>query len=466
MLFHSATFAVFLLTALTLFWALSPSRRLRTLLLLAASYGFYGTWHLHYLGLIVFSTLLDYVCGLAIAGAPTAGRRKLYLLLSLAGNLGVLGFFKYYDFFIESAVDLAALLGLDISARTLGLVVPVGISFYTFQTLSYTIDIYRGVLRPTRNLIDFALFVSFFPQLVAGPIVRAIEFLPQLELSPRFDRARLHDGLYRIATGLMKKVFIADLLARYLVTPVYEAPGTYGPLIHLLAAYGFCFQIYGDFSGYSDIAIGAARLFGFDLPENFRGPFKARSVRDFWRRWHITLSFWVRDYVYFPLGGSRAGRLRVSFNLILTMVLIGLWHGASLLWIVYGLLNGLAMSIERLVSGASSDAPRPSALGLALRRLATFQFVAATLVLVRAPDQETVVAMLTDFGDVHSVSWKGLAVLAGAILVHYLPEGALAGIESAVKRVPTVAAGVILGLLCGLLALAVVGETPYIYFRF
>ncbi len=466
MVFHSTQFALFLVAVLVLFWALSPSRRSRTVLLLVASYVFYASWHPYFLLLIVFSTLLDHACGRGIAASQDPGRRRALLLLSLGGNLGLLGFFKYHDFFVESGQQLFATLGLEFPLEVLGLVVPVGISFYTFQTLSYTIDIYRGTLAPARSLLDFAVFVGFFPQLVAGPIVRAAEFLPQMELPPRFDRARLNDGLYRIATGLAKKVFIADVLGRSLVDPVYAAPEAYGAGVHLLAVYGFCFQIYGDFSGYSDIAIGAARLFGFDLPENFRTPFRSRSVREFWRRWHTTLSFWVRDYVYFPLGGSRVGSLRVAFNLVLTMVLIGLWHGASLLWIVYGLLNGVAMTLERLVTGGRGADIESRGLKALLGGLATFHFVAVTLILVRAQDLDLSWAMLTDFGEVDLVPAAAWWALAGGVLLHYLPDGLVAKTHALCLRMPALVAGATLGVLIGLLALVIVGDTPYIYFQF
>jgi D-alanyl-lipoteichoic acid acyltransferase DltB (MBOAT superfamily) len=386
--------------------------------------------------------------------------------VSLVGNLGVLCFFKYYDFFVENAQDLFAAMGLDFPLYALRIVIPIGISFYTFQSLSYTIDVYRGTLKPTRSLLDFAVFVAFFPQLVAGPIVRAATFLPQMELWPRFDRVRLHDGLYRIGLGLVKKVVIADTLGTFIVDPVYANPGAYSPMIHLLAAYAFCFQGYNDFSGYTDLAIGTGRLFGFDLPENFITPFRSRSVREFWRRWHITLSSWVRDYVYFPLGGSRGGTLRVTLNLIVTMVIIGLWHGASWLWIVFGLVHGSVMAIERLRAERRGAPARDTPLRIAVTWLLTFNFIAFSLPLVRSDDPGTVWAMLTDFGSSTALSPWGFVALAAAFALHFIPDGWVRRVHNGLLSQPTLVAGALFGILVAIISLAVVGETPYIYFQF
>ena len=470
MVFHSATFGLFVLAAFLAFWLLSPWRRARTLLLLLGSYTFYASWHPYYLGLIAFSTVLDYVCGQALDKSDVVRTRKLILTVSLVGNLAVMCFFKYYDWFVESIHVLLGSWGVEVPLHTLGLVIPVGISFYTFQTMSYTLDIYRGVLKPTRSLLDFAVFVSFFPQLVAGPIVRAVEFLPQMELPPRFDRERLHDGLFRIAQGLAKKVLLADMIGRYLVDPVYASPETYTGFVHLIAVYGFFFQIYNDFSGYSDIAIGTARLFGFDLPENFRTPLRSRSVREFWRRWHMTLSFWVRDYVYFPLGGSRRPPLRVAFNLVFTMVLLGLWHGASVLWILYGLVNGLAMSFERLLGGALEPNTPAPAWKRALGFVYAFHFMAFAFMLVRSSDMPdglgTMSDMFTRVGDVGSMAPLGLLTMGLAALAHFVPDRAAIWTHRRVLALPTPVVGVLFGIVTGLVSVGVVGETPYIYFQF
>jgi D-alanyl-lipoteichoic acid acyltransferase DltB (MBOAT superfamily) len=482
-LFQSASFALFLVVVLFVHWTIVNRRNTRYLFLLVASYVFYGSYELWYLSLIFVSTLLDYHCGRQIHASTTLARRRRYLLLSLAGNLGLLCFFKYTDWAIDSIQETLGWLGFDPALReleyrllpqalfdtgTARMLVPVGISFYTFQTLSYTIDIYRGNLKPARSLMDFALFVAFFPQLVAGPIVRAIDFLPQLDERPRLRRQDLHEGMYRLGTGLMKKVVIADLIGRYVVDPVYSAPGDYSPLAHALCLYGFAFQIYYDFGGYSDCAIGVARMLGFRLPENFDGPYRSRSVREFWRRWHISLSSWVRDYIFFPLGGSRGlSEAKVVRNLFITMVVIGVWHGASWLWVLYGLLNGAAMSLERWFErrrgGREFAVDRPrSALSWAL----TFHFIVMTCILIRSPDVGTAAGILTEFGPRSSLHLHGLLALGAGTLLHFLPAGFYPRFERTVNALPTVACGVALGLIGGCVAILVVGETPFIYFQF
>lgn len=485
--FHSLEFLGFFALVLGLFWWAANRRGLRTGILLVASLVFYGSYELWYLSLILFSTVLDWWCGNLIQRArerddPGGMRRGLYL--SLLGNLGVLGFFKYTDWVFENLELLSEWLELGVSpwAWRIGvlpeflldsdlgrMIVPVGISFYTFQTLSYTIDIYRGQLKPARTLSEFALFVSFFPQLVAGPIVRASTFLPQFELLPHLDRAGLHSGLWRIATGLLKKVAIADVLGAYLVDPVYGQPELYSEGVHLLALYGFALQIYFDFSGYSDIAIGTAKLMGFDLPENFDLPYRSRSVREFWRRWHISLSTWVRDYVYFPLGGSRGSELRVSRNLLLTMFVIGIWHGASALWALYGLLQGSVMVLERALErarggGAFARSLPSNAIAWAL----TFHFTVFSLLFIRARDLNHFADMLTSFGEqglasVHGYAWLALA---GGVLTHFLAPSLTAAVQRRFLALPTVIVGLVVGLAAGCVAVLVVGDTPYIYFQF
>lgn len=465
--FHSASFGIFMIVVFAAFWAVVNRRGARMWLLLGASYFFYGSWEFWYLSLIVFSTFLDYWCGGKIHGSSDPAVRKRFLLVSLLGNLGVLSFFKYFDWGLETVAVVLEKLGIESSLGPLGILVPVGISFYTFQTLSYTIDIYRGVLKPARNMKEFALFVAFFPQLVAGPIVRAVEFLPQLEERPRLARLDLHNGLYRIGLGLAKKVVIADQLGGFLVDPVYGDPTSYTFVAHLLAIYGFAFQIYFDFSGYSDIAIGAARLFGFRLPENFDLPYRSASVREFWRRWHISLSSWVRDYIYFPLGGSRGSELRVVRNLILTMLIIGLWHGASWLWVCYGLLNGITMSLERWFErmrggGAFATTRFKTFLSWAM----TFHFIAFSTIFIRATSMENAWDMVAGLGEIAEIPRPFLWALVGGVLTHFLPRRFTDGIGLGLQRLPTVVCGLVLGIVVGLVAMLVVGETPYIYFQF
>ncbi len=323
------------------------SARLRKLYLLAASYYFYAFWDWRFLALLMASTLCDFGVGRALSRCDRSRVRRAWLTLSLVANLGILGFYKYFDFFV---VELSRLTGgWDPGSHLLGLVLPIGISFYTFQTLSYTIDVYRGRLQPTSSFTDFALYVAFFPQLVAGPIVRARELLPQLAENRHPSRDRLFAGAQTFVFGFFKKVFIADRVAVF-VDGVFADAGAFDAVTTWLAVLAYAVQIYCDFSGYSDMAIGTARMLGYDFAENFRHPYLARSLSEFWRRWHISLSTWLRDYLYLPLGGSRGGRLFTFRNLGITMVLGGLWHGAALHFMAWGVWHGVALAVERAVA--------------------------------------------------------------------------------------------------------------------
>lgn len=358
MLFASFDFLLFFLPVLFGYWALARRPRARWLLLLVASYFFYCAsakpmaggpstpWY--FVGLVALSTLVDYVAAIVIAARPNSPLiRDSAFVASLGVNLGLLGYFKYTGFLFEVATSLSDVLGGDLALPTLRTVLPIGISFYTFQSLSYTIDVWRGKLLPEKNLLRFSLFVSFFPQLVAGPIVRATEFLPQLSNRLKVDIEDVNFAVFRISKGLLKKVILGDLIAARFTDIVFSTPDKYSSLENLVALYAFTLQIYADFSGYSDIAIGTARLLGFQLPENFDRPYQARDVGEFWRRWHMTLSTWLRDYVFFPLGGSRLGPVRTYFNLWLTMFLVGMWHGASWTFLIYSNLHALAMIYSR-----------------------------------------------------------------------------------------------------------------------
>jgi D-alanyl-lipoteichoic acid acyltransferase DltB (MBOAT superfamily) len=345
MLFNSATFLQFFAAFLLLYYLCRRSLAWRNRLIVGASYWFYGWWDYRFLALLLVSSLVDFGAGRALEHATAPGRRRLLLGLSIATNLSLLGFFKYYNFFVDSL--RAALEGIGWSAdwRTLDVVLPIGISFYTFQSMSYTFDVYRGELKPTRRLVDFLAYVAFFPQLVAGPIERARHLLPQFESTLRIPRSMLEEGLWLVLWGLFKKVVLADNLAP-LVDLVYGDPAVRGPIV-ALATLAFGFQIYCDFSGYSDIARGLARWLGFDLRVNFYLPYAATSLREFWRRWHISLSTWLRDYLYIPLGGSRRGRPRTYLNLLLTMLLGGLWHGAAWHFVLWGAWHGAGLAVQR-----------------------------------------------------------------------------------------------------------------------
>src|SRR5215831_921058 len=346
MLFNSTVFLQFFAAFLLLYFLCRNSLLARNLLIVAASWLFYGWWDYRFLALIIFSGCFDFLAGLLIARATDPQGRRVFLAASVAVNLLLLGFFKYFDFFLGSMSAMLTALHLPVHFRTLGIILPVGISFYTFQSLSYVIDVYRGQLQPTRSLLQYLAFVSFFPQLVAGPIQRGYQLLPQLARTLTINPQMLTEGLWLILWGLFKKVVVADNLAP-LVEMVFDNPVSSGPAV-LSGTLAFAFQIYGDFSGYSDMARGLARVLGFDVTANFNLPYFAMDLRDFWRRWHITLSSWLRDYLYISLGGNRRGPNRTAVNLLLTMLLGGLWHGAAWNYVLWGAWHGLGLMVTRL----------------------------------------------------------------------------------------------------------------------
>lgn len=345
MLFVEPRFFVFFLAVAALYWSL-PGNRPRKLLLLGASYLFYAAWDWRFLSLILASSLIDYLVAWRLDLTERPGTRRVLLTLSLVSNLGLLGFFKYFHFFEDSLVQLLARFGIEMSHTTLHIVLPVGISFYTFQTLSYTIDVYRGSLKAERDFLDVALFVAFFPQLVAGPIVRAAEFLPQLSRPRRREDVAVRSCLALFLVGFFKKACVSDNVAPF-VDRVFQAPAGFSAMAVWTGVALYAVQIYCDFSGYSDMAIASAGLLGFQLPENFRAPYFATSITDFWRRWHISLSTWLRDYLYIALGGNRRGRVRTYLNLMLTMLLGGLWHGAAWNFVIWGGLHGSGLAFHR-----------------------------------------------------------------------------------------------------------------------
>lgn len=339
MFFNSIDFAIFLPIVFALYWfGTNKSLKLQNLLVVSASYVFYGWWDWRFLSLILFSTMVDYTVGKRLGSENNQARRKLLLWVSILVNLGFLGFFKYYNFFLDNFVDVFSFFGKSINANSLNIILPVGISFYTFQTLSYTIDIYRNKLQPSNDFIAFSAFVSFFPQLVAGPIERASNLLPQFQTERKFDYDKAVDGLRQILWGLFKKVVIADNCAEY-ANLIFNNSSDHSGSTLVLGAILFSFQIYGDFSGYSDIAIGCARLFGFNLKRNFSFPYFSRDIAEFWRRWHISLSTWFRDYLYIPLGGSRGSTGLKIRNTFIIFLVSGFWHGANWTFIVWGALN-------------------------------------------------------------------------------------------------------------------------------
>ena len=392
MLFNSLIFPVFLILVFVLYWLLQKGPlRLQNFLLVVASYVFYGWWDWRFLSLIFFSSVVDYTAGLLMERTTDDRRRKLLLGLSLTTNLGLLGFFKYYGFFVQSFIEMMATFGFQASATTLNIILPVGISFYTFQTLSYTIDIYRKEIPATKDVIAFFAFVSFFPQLVAGPIERAKNLLPQFTRKRVFDNDKARDGMRQMLWGFFKKVVVADNVAGY-VNDIFGRYESCDGLTLLLGTFFFAIQIYCDFSGYSDIAIGTARLFGFSLMRNFAFPYFSRDIGEFWRRWHISLSTWFRDYVYIPLGGSRTEtKARHLLNLIITFTVSGLWHGANWTYVFWGFLNGayylplvVAKKHKRNSDTIAEGRWFPS-LGEAGGMLATFGLTLLAWIFFRAP---------------------------------------------------------------------------------
>ncbi|NPD46738.1 MBOAT family protein [Lentimicrobium sp. S6] len=341
MLFNSYEFIVFIILTFLVYWfVVNKSIKLQNLFLLGISYVFYGWWDWRFLSLILFSSLLDYFIGLRLQKEKKPKPRKLLLILSLVVNLGFLGYFKYYNFFVTEFVEAFSFFGFYLDIKTLNIILPVGISFYTFQTLSYSIDVYRGKLKATKDLISFMAYVSFFPQLVAGPIERAVNLLPQFHVKRVFDLNLAKDGMRQILWGLFKKVVIADGAAST-VNLVFNQYDQLPASTILIGVIFFAFQIYGDFSGYSDIAIGVGKLFGFKLMRNFAYPYFSRDIAEFWRRWHISLSTWFRDYVYIPLGGSKGNNYKRIRNTFIIFGVSGFWHGANWTFIVWGLLNAL-----------------------------------------------------------------------------------------------------------------------------
>ncbi len=353
MLFPTFTFAAFFAVVLPVSWVLRQRVTAWKLFVLAASYFFYGYWDVRFLVLLAGVTLGNEIAAIVIHRGPTEGVRRTALAMAVVLDLVVLGFFKYYDWFTDSLDS-----NLGISSPALNVVLPIGISFFTFQGISYVVDVYRGDTSPA-PLLDFAVYLSFFPQLVAGPIVRAVEFLPELRSKRVPDRVEAGRAVVLIGRGLFKKVVIADFLGRAIVDDVYGTPGEYGGLDVLFGIYGYAIQLYADFSGYTDMAIGIALLLGFRFPQNFDRPYAAVSIQDFWRRWHMTLSRWLRDYLYIPLGGNRRGRLVTYRNLLITMGLGGLWHGAAGTFVAWGLYQGLGMAGERLLSDLRGEVDTP-----------------------------------------------------------------------------------------------------------
>ena len=472
MLFNSIEFIVFLIAVFTTTWLLARWRLAQTLFLLAASYFFYANWNPYYLALIFFTSTVDYTVGAAIHRASLPSRRKALLAISITADLGVLAVFKYYNFFSHQVAASLNALGVPVDPVLLGVALPVGISFYTFQTLSYTIDVYRDRILPADSYWQYLLFVSFFPQLVAGPIVRASTFLPQFRSTRSLTREQGALGLFLIMSGLLKKVCIADYVAVNLVDRVFENPAWFTSAEVLAAIYGYAFQIYCDFSGYSDVAIGAALLLGFKLPDNFNAPYAAINLQDFWRRWHISLSTWLRDYLYIPLGGSRHGPMRTYFALAATMLLGGLWHGAAWTFVVWGALHGAGLAATRMFQRWRGPREgKPPWWSRIMVIFVTFHFVCFAWIFFRAPTFGHAWAMLDRLVLGHwgtaNLPNAVILALAAAMVLQHLPESFYEALKARFARLPAPVQGAALagvGVIVYNVASAKV--VPYIYFQF
>jgi alginate O-acetyltransferase complex protein AlgI len=474
MLFNSLTFLVFAVAFFAI-WPLTKSLRSRHVLLMVSSYIFYGAWSTPFLLLLIFSTVVDYWAGILIARSESQRRRNLLLLASLGYNLGVLFYFKYADFFMDSAGGLFQLVGFNITLPAIKVVLPVGISFYTFVTLSYTLDIWKREIEPETSFIKYAAFVSYWPHLVAGPILRARQLLPQLSKRRRMSWQIFYQGLFLVSFGFFMKVVLADNLAKY-VERVYNYPSPPTTSDAWIATYAYALQIFGDFSGYSNIAIGLALWMGIYIPENFNAPYAASSFSDFWRRWHISLSRWLRDYLYIPLGGNRKGEGRTYLNLMATMLLGGLWHGAAWNFVAWGGLHGLYLAGERTLGlDGKSGNKRSSGLARVIRRIVVFQLVCVTWVLFRADFARAgeILRAMGGFARPDAVDLYGgtvkLTILALVIVVvtvqHWFADKTLIGAAKSV-RLSKLGYAVLIIVMLVLAIVARGGQGAFIYFQF
>jgi len=413
MLFPTISFAVFFAVVFPITWALNSRNTWKKWFLVAASYYFYAFWRVEFTLLLAASSVGNYLLALWLGALPDGRARRLVLWFAIAANLSVLGFFKYWDFFAAQLINLAGMFGIVGNVPFIEMALPVAISFLTFHALSYIIDVYDRTLKPTRSLVDILLYISFFPHLIAGPIVRAAKFLAQTTHRSLASDIQLASSVFLILGGLFKKVIIANYLSTEFVDGVFRSPADFSSLDLLLGMYAYALQIYCDFSAYTDIAIGVANLLGYQFPQNFNQPYRALSVQDFWRRWHITLSTWLRDYLYIRLGGNRRGRIRTYVNLMITMLLGGLWHGASWNFVLWGGLHGAALVVEKVFGW--TGAPR-TRLGAAVAWLVTFHFVCLTWVFFRSPSDEATQAYLTTLFS--GASWSTtMTPLVASVLV-------------------------------------------------
>jgi alginate O-acetyltransferase complex protein AlgI len=469
MLFPTLDFLLFFIVVLALMVPFARAHESRKLVLVAASYFFYAQWNWHYCLLLAGSSLLTYVGGIGIGATSAPRARKLIVGITVAMHLLLLSTFKYLDFLVGSANHLLHAFGTDRELPFMEIILPVGISFFTFHGISYLVDVYRGDVAVCRRPVDIFLYLSFFPQLVAGPIVRAAFFLPQLARPPA-QRVPLAEPVLLIIGGLFKKVVIATYLATDLVDPVFFDPSRYGTADLMLAAYGYAVQIYCDFSAYTDMAIGFAALLGYQFPINFNQPYRAQSLREFWQRWHISLSSWLRDYLYKPLGGSRGSRWFTARNLMITMLLGGIWHGAAWKFVAWGGLHGVGLVIERWLQPWSGDWARKP-LGRALAVLIVFHIVCLGWILFRADSFDTVVIYLTTLVHGQDAAIQATPFTLGLIVLglalHAVPRDVPGRLARLLGERPAWLWGVTAGFAIAMIdALGPEGVAPFIYFQF
>jgi len=468
MLFPTLTFGLFFLIVFPAVWA-ARSNEWRKLLLLVASWVFYGAWDWRFVPLLIGSALINWGTAALIARGDDARARGALLIGGVAANLSVLGFFKYFDFFAEQAGSLLTLFGIGQDAPLMQVILPVGISFFTFQGISYVVDVHRGRV-PAARLLDILLLMSFFPHLVAGPIVRAADLVPQFQQTPKLNRGMVSMGLLLIVWGLFKKAVIASELATQFVDPVFSAPSAHGSLDLILAAYGYAVQIYCDFSAYSDMAIGIAALLGYRFPRNFDRPYRSASLQEFWRRWHISLSRWLRDYLYIEaLGGSRGGKFRLYRNLMITMLLGGLWHGAAWTFVIWGGLHGAALVVERV--WATNPRTRAIVLPHWAKVVLTFHIVTLGWIFFRAASFGDALAYLGGIvaPATGAVTVTPLIVLliAFGLAIHALRWDSMTRLAERLRSLPAPAlAGGLIAVMLVVDAMRFEGIAPFIYFRF
>lgn len=468
MLFDTPAYFFFLTAVVLVYWRLTW--RKQNVFLLAASYFFYGWWDWRFLSLMLASTLVDYYIAHGIARAREPVSRKRLLAVSMVLNFTFLGFFKYFNFFIDSATAGLNAMGLQVNPILLQIVLPPGISFYTFQAVAYIVDVYKGEIEPSESLVDYALFISLFPHLIAGPIQRPSHLLPQTHRPRVLNPDSFFDGLCLIASGLFRKCVIADNCA-ILANAAFDGQWGYNTVAILIGVYAFAWQIYGDFSAYSDFARGSAQLLGFHFMVNFRQPYLSESLQDFWRRWHISLSTWLRDYLYIPLGGNRKGPKRTYVNLMTTMVLGGLWHGANWTFVVWGTIHGAGLSIERFIMGKTDHSRETSTAGIWLRRIVIFHVVCLSWVFFRARSLGEALTLLNGLGNFQwSPAFLNALLLLGVLAAMQLTIDLRlehADEEYVFQRKPELMRVAVGLAACILVFLFAAGESnAFIYFQF